>query len=384
MSDERLLPRIRTSIFLKAALVMFWARLGSLNALSESAGSRFWRQWLRSAMPSADSFGRVFGKVHAEDLRRALHEVYSRLKRNKALQGIQGLGVAIVDGHETYASYRRHCSGCLERTVHTESGDRIQYYHRNVTLMLAGEKLPLLLDLEPQRRGEDELATATRLLERVLASYPRAFDVVLGDALYAASPFVNFLWLRHKYVLVVLKDERRDVYQDAQALLALEPPMVGQYRNRECLWGDVRDLTSWSQVLTPMRVVRSIEKYFVRRQDTKELVEETSEWMWITNLPGSVTTATVVRLGHTRWDIENRGFNELVNGWHADHLYKHDPAAIEAFYLLAFLAFNLFHAFLNLNLKPDLRAGKTNIYWARLITSEVYRTIHVSTGGPGP
>ena len=44
-------------------------------------------------------------------------------------------------------------------------------------------------------------------------------------------------------------------------------------------------------------------------------------------------------------------FNELVNGWHADHIYKHDPTAIEAFTLLAFLAYNLFHAFLACNLK---------------------------------
>ena len=30
-----------------------------------------------------------------------------------------------------------------------------------------------LLDHEPQRAGEDEVATALRLLERVIGSYPR-------------------------------------------------------------------------------------------------------------------------------------------------------------------------------------------------------------------
>jgi hypothetical protein len=32
-----------------------------------------------------------------------------------------------------------------------------------------------------------------RLLTRVLAAYPRAFDLVLADALYAIAPFFNFL-----------------------------------------------------------------------------------------------------------------------------------------------------------------------------------------------
>jgi hypothetical protein len=353
---------------------MFWARLGSLHALRNSAGSRFWKDWLRQQMPSDDSLGRVFSKLDPESLRKGLRHLYTRLKRNKALNGIGGLTVAVLDGHETHASYLRHCPGCLERTVHTQAGDRTQYYHRNVTLMLLGEKLRLLLDMEPQRPGECELEAALRLLDRVLASYPRAFQLVLADAYYAVAPFINYLWAHHKYVLVVLKDERRDVYQDTLALFELQQPIKARYRARDCLWWDVQDLTSWSQVTTPMRVVRSQESYGVRRQATKETSLETSDWMWITNLPLALApTGLIVRLGHARWDIENYGFNELVNGWHADHVYKHDSGAIEALYLLTFLSFNLFHAFLTLNLKPELRDGKTEIFWAHLMAAEVYR-----------
>jgi len=62
----------------------------------------------------------------------------------------------------------------------------------------------------------------------------------------------------------------------------------------------------------------------------------------------------VVALGHQRCDIENRGFNDLANEWVADHVYRHEPAAMEAFLLTALLAFNLYHAFIRLNLKPPL------------------------------
>ncbi len=55
---------------------------------------------------------------------------------NKALPDVQGLSVAVPDGHESHASYRRHCPGCLQRTIHAATDDRIQYYHRQVTVML--------------------------------------------------------------------------------------------------------------------------------------------------------------------------------------------------------------------------------------------------------
>jgi len=179
--------------------------------------------------------------------------------------------VAIVDGHESHASYRRHCSGCLERTIHSEQGDRIQYYHRQVTLLLVTgappgrQPLRIPLDHEPQLPGEDEVATAMRLLQRVLVLYPRAFDLVLADALYARAAFFNFLLEHRKYVLVVLKDERRNLYQDAAGLFDSVPPVQGAFRSRACQWWDLC-LLSWPEVKVPVRVIRSLETYSLRRQ----------------------------------------------------------------------------------------------------------------------
>ena len=379
VSDQRRLPRIPTRVVVKSALAMFWARLGSLHALESVREARFWNNWLGQPLASSDTVGRVYSLLEVEALRTGLHHLYTRLKRNKALPGLGGLAVAVIDGHESHASYRRHCSGCLERTIHTEQGDRLQYYHRQVVLMLLSEggsgqaALRLLLDLEPQRRGEDEVAAALRLLERVLARYPRAFDLVLADGLYAQAPFFNFLLGHHKHALVVLKDPRRDLYQDAYGLFQLTPPQNGQYRSRDCRWQDLEDLRSWPQVQVPVRVVRSQERYTQRPQLTQQTVVLTTEWIWVTTLAAiQASTALVVRLGHQRWDIENYGFNEIVTDWNCDHVYCHHPNAIVAFLLTAFLAYNLFHAFLRLNLKPQRRCRQSDIFWARLIAAELY------------
>jgi len=388
-TDRRPEPRISTATVAKAAMVMFWARMGSLNALEMSGASRFWKHWLGQPMPSADTMGNVHSKMDAGTLREAIHQVYGGLKRNKALPDNRGISLAIVDGHESHASDLRHCAGCLERTIHGRPGDRIQYYHRQVTLLLVTgapsgrQPLRLPLDQEAQRPGEDEVATAVRLLERVLVRYPRAFDLVLADGLYAQARFFNFLLEHHKHVLAVLKDERRNLYQDAAGLFDSVSPIQGTYRTRACQWWDLGDLVSWPEVKVPVRVIRSLETYSIRRQLDQKDETLISDWVWVTTLPSAqVSVDRAVGFGHQRWDIENHGFNELVEGWHADHVLKHDGAAIECFLLLTFLAFILFHAFLYLNVKPALRKGKSKEFWASVMAAEIYKAFIPSALSP--
>ena len=132
-------------------------------------------------------------------------------------------------------------------------------------------------------------------------------------------------------------------------------------------------MLSWPEVNVPVRVIRSLETYAVRRQLDHKNELLTSDWVWATTLPSAqVSTERCVAFGHQRWDIENQGFNELVNGWHADHIYKHDPTAMECFLLRTFLSFILYHAFLFLNLKPALRHGKSKEFWTKLTAAEIY------------
>ena len=376
--DRRKQPRIATGLIVQSVTVLFWARLGSLNALELTAQSSFFRRWLGEALCSADSVGRIVGLMEPSGIRAAIHSVYSQLKRNKALPDQNGLGIAVLDGHESHASYRRHCSGCLERTIGKGDAARTQYYHRQVMLMLLPAALPgkvalrFLLDYEPQRSGEAEVTAALRMMERVLKAFPRAFDVVLADALYSTAPVFNFFLARGKHILTVLKDDRRNLYQDVAAQFAILPPVQGNLGSRKCSWWDLPGLLSWPQVSEPVRVIRSVESRAVRRQLDSKRETLTSDWVWVTTLPCSlVPTARAAALGHQRWDIENQGFNELVNGWHVDHIYKHDANAIECFHLLAFLACNLFQAFFARNLKPQIRQNRTRTFWPSMMATEI-------------
>lgn len=373
IEDFRLQPRIPTAAILRSVFVMVLSRLGSLNSFEQSQPTRFARKWIGGVLPSADTLGRVMALCDLDALRALLYRLYYRLKRNKALSPPQGgLIPLVLDGHECHSSYRRRCAGCCSRRVKNAAGYITQYYHRYVAAQLVTADLRLLLDLEPQRPGEDEVAAAMRLLARVHEQYGRAYDVVVLDALYCEGRVWRFVRERNKHIVVVLKDERRDLAVDARSLFPQTPALIEVSGNTRRELKDIEGFTSWPQVGEPVRVVSSTETTTVRTQIGSNKTEQTSHWLWATSLRShKAATSTLVALGHMRWNIENQGFNELVNEWHGDHIYKHDPVAIVAFLLMSFLAFNLFHAFYRRNLKGQLRRRMSMRHVGRLILSEL-------------
>lgn len=356
-------------------MIMALTQMGSLNGLEQTGGNSFWKKWLDTALPSADVMGTVFSSIDCNTLRGILRHLYNRLKRNKALQPPFGdnLFALVIDGHESSASYLRCCDQCLQREIKTTKGSRTQYYHRHVMAILLCKAFPLLLDIEMQRPGEDEVAAATRLLKRIFLHYPRAFDVVVADALYSRASFFKTVRAHGKHVIAVLKDDRRDLFQDAIDIFKHEQSVVYEHKSvtRQC-W-DVEGFTTWPQVGEEVRVVRSVETRTVRRQRTGKDETCVAEWMWVTTISQKVIpTKTFVDIGHARWDIENKAFNELVKYWHADHVYKHTFGAIEAFWLMTMLAYNLFHAFITLNLKAVVLQACTKRHLARVLSAELY------------
>ena len=371
-------PRIPTPRVVGSLVVMGLLRLGSLNGLEQRRRERGWKLLIGGDLPSARTSGRVMALLDCDGLRQTLRNLYQRRKRNKSLPGFFAGRIALIlDGHECSASFLRSCPDCLRRTIRTAEAERIQYYHRLVaaTLLCGGERM--LLDCEMQRPGEDEVACAMRVLERVLRNYPRAFQVVVADGLYLRADFFNFVTRRGKDAIAVLKDEQRDLMKDARGLFDGPPQAVLRRGTTDCRCWDIEGFTSWPGLDGPVRVVRSLERTSVRRRRDGRDEENVSEWVWATSIAKDRLPAEgIVRFGHGRWAIENEGgFNDLVNVWHADHVYKHGVNAMLGFWLVAMLVFNLFHAFINRNLKPVRRIAHTAKYWAERIAADFQQVI---------
>jgi hypothetical protein len=343
-----------------------------------------WTRWLGGGLPSADVMGDAAATRQWDALRAILAQQHRRRKRNKGFgRDRRGLRYLVLDGHEGVSSYRRRWKDCLERVVHFATGDRIQYYHRYVGAYLTNGKERLLLDAEPQRPGEGEMACALRLLRRVVEHYPRAFDVVSGDNLYMNPELWKLVRSHHKHLIAVLKNENRDLLEDARSLLAQATPVAVNDKHVRRTCRDLEGFTTWPQCGEPVRVVQSLEETTIHRQLSRTDETVQSEWVWVTSLPSALAgTATVVCAGHGRWDIENHLFNELGNQWHGDHAYKYDTHALIACTLLLFMAYNLFRAFLERNLKAEAKQGRTEKHWAGLIAGEFAVAFHCYCAPP--
>ncbi len=326
-----------------------------------------------SCLPSPRTFARTFAHLEIKGIRLLIKQVYTRLKRNKALGPIHGFNVAVIDGHETSASFKQRCDGCLERNITKKNETVTQYYHRNVTLMLLAPDLNFMLDAEAQLPGEGETACAKRLFKIVMKSYPRAFNVILADALYATAPFINLALSLNKDVICVLKDDRRELIKDAQGLFAKQKPLCYKDGNTTYKVWDEENFTSWDGLDIPVRVVKSEETTTTRNRATGRIETKTSTWMWVSTISKErLSTKNFVSLAHRRWGIENSGFKELVHLWHGDHVYNHHPNSIIAFWLVTMLGYNIMHAFVQLNIKPARRLKHTFLYFTDTIKAAIY------------
>jgi len=372
ITDRRRTPEHEAAAVFQCILMMCLLRLGSVHALVQYNKAAFWRRWIGGRVACGDTMRRTAGKADCATIRAGLKQLYTRRKRNKTLPPAwHGMYAIIFDGHEVTASTKRCCAHCCQRTLHTKQGDTIVYYHRLVAAMLVTGRGYLMLDVELQKPGEAEVAVAVRLLTRLCRDYPRAFDVVAVDGLYAGAPFFKKARAHNLHVVAVLKNEQRALLQDVRGLCSLAAAVTVTSKRKLSQWWDFDGLTSWDAMPEPVRVVRALETVSVRRQRTKQIETMTADWLWGTTLPRHLaSTKAIVELGHGRWAIENHGFNELVNEWHADHVYTHDVNAIETFWLMTMFAYNLYHAFIELNVKSALRSRFTLRAFARMLLAD--------------
>lgn len=367
MTDQRPQPEIPPHVFPATIFLMFLCRLRSFNELDQYRHRNSWKRYLGCSVPSDDELDYETERIDLDSLREVLAHIYTRLMRNKVLLPILGWRVAAIDGHEIRCSYKRSCDKCLTREIEVQGEIRTQYYHRIVLFELLGQHFRLLLDAELLLPGEDEVGAATRMINRVLSRFPRSFDILTADALYAKAPLFNLLLAHGKHALTVLKDERRDLFADAQALFSDQKPQIIHDGHTTAEQWDIDGFTSWPQVNLPVRVVRSLESTQVRERINRQWQDsvKTHDWIWVgTPSQQLLPTASIVRFGHVRWQIENEGFNELANHWHADHYFHHHPVSITAIWLILFMAHAVFHAFITRNLKPEMKSGHTTIHWA--------------------
>ena len=353
ITDGRIKPRIATIKIAIAIFSMQLANLGSLNNFSQQVSS-----------PSVSTIARSADTMSLCHIRDVNLKVYKKARMAKMLSPHHGRWIGVIDGKEITTSSYCKCRHCKKRKLRDKEGKlKYQYYHQFTAFILACEGFSFTLDIEPILPGEGEKTSAYRLLKRVCVNYPKAFEAVAGDGLYLAGNIFNLLRSHRKYGIAVLKDETRQLYEEALSLSDIVEPIM--YTN------DKTTYRVWEHKIGGLWDSYKKEVTVIRSEETKAVgdIEEKADWMWVTNLPSTGNLENMVRICHSRWQIENQCFNETVNIWALDHIYRHSESAILTFILFLFIAVNIVNIFFNRNIK-DKRI-KTKVFLLDLVKASL-------------
>ena len=349
-------------------------------------------------------------------------EIIQKAKENKIFKKntIDGLSVMAWDGVEL-AETTKKIDGLPEREY--EDLGEIRKYIKYTCGMNVGELANIMVitkqHLETEkvksRSGKQRAKTIgeTKAFEKLWKETEKTIggviDVHVFDALYLNQNITNLINKNNKYFVIRLKDESREIYQDAEGLFrnreadesyeivekitkkeikyskkakkkneikrktklekrkisneklgsekiisqkvqnkknsTVKVTEIEKVKIRKEVWSDVFDLKGYKG---KVRVVKAIEKKIIKNKETKKEIRV------VTNMLNH-NVETVIKIMHYRWNIENCGFRTLKQRYNLRHIYIGDLNSINYMFQMSLLAFNLLELYMKIRLKERIK-----------------------------
>jgi hypothetical protein len=369
--DKRKRRSIKTSVVSYLLIFAFMFRVSSFNEMKyymEENKQRFKNLFPKGTrLPKIDAVREIVKKMELSDVRQMFNGIINKAVENKVLREntINGLRAAAVDGVELFSSKVKCCENCLTREVKGEA----EYFHKAVVCMTVGCDPHIALGVEmlgPKNDGSDkdegEMTGVKRLLKNLRSTHYHFADVIVADALYMNSPFINLVKGIGMDVVIRAKDQRLNIVKDALGLFKNRKAdyEFNDTNKRVLVWDE--DGFQMDGCDENIRFLK-FEEHWVTPKG-KKMVREA--WC-ITTLNKSISAHTVWLIMRKRWDIENNGFRMLKTYFNADHNYVHGNDCNEKILLFILMAFNMTELFLFRRLK--------NFRERRLIRKEIVTTL---------
>ena len=307
-------------------------------------------------VPSDSQMREILDGVEGEPIRALLPELFERARRvgwmSRFVTHLNTGGERLayytmaLDGTQYFHSTKVQCPGCLRKE---DSSGHLHYSHQVVaaTLCQPGTHQIWPLDVEQvnnsdgREKQDCELPAAKRLIQRLRAEHPQLPLIITGDDIYSHEPFTEMLEEKHlSYLLVAKPSTHPETFQWMEEL----------ERMGECLKGSYEEGVAVKRRFYEYRIALAVPL----RQGSDRRVNFLEVWerdragnllyhnSWVTDLElGRERAAEVVKIGRSRWKIENEQFNIQKNhGYELEHNYGHGEKGLSfIFYLLNLLAF---------------------------------------------
>ena len=329
--DGRTHPRIPARDVVWAVVIGHILRIASFLRLEWLAHSPVRAELGLQGPFGDDALAYCTERMDPETTRLALAGALRQAKRNKAFENSRFIGLAL-DGTGAGHTHKAPCPMC--DPVKDPKGDVHGHLHHFVLISVVGVGgLTLPVDVEPYGPGDSEYAAAQRLLRRAVDHLgPRFADYVVGDGAYATAPFLHTSGEVALPVVARLKENLPLLAAAVRARFDGQPPQTvfQEGEDRVEVW-DYDHFDSWETLDWPeVRVLR----YRQHKRDGSVVQAE-----WRTDFPiARLGSLSFYRMAKSRWEIENRGFNDGKNRYGMEHICHHNPNSILIVWLLIVLA----------------------------------------------
>lgn len=254
----------------------------------------------------------------------------------------------LFDGTGHYCGATTPCEHCLTKVHRNKKGEvtRTTYHHQALAAVMAHyenkEVFPVaceaIVKQDGERKNDCELNAAKRLIPMVRGMLPKEKHDLLGvfDGLYPNGPMIRLLGeCEMRFVIgiqegyVPLQVERLRAAQTLQ-----KQEWIGQ--------GGEKSIARWHNSLILNGQNLDVQVNYFEYEQFDRQGARTYYNSWITDI--DITADNIeelVKVGRSRWKIENETFNTLKNqGYNLEHSYGHGKKYLATnFMLLTFLAF---------------------------------------------
>jgi len=290
-----------------------------------------------------------------------LRELYSEnlglLKKTGVLKEYRtrdGYLIASVDGVQHFSSKKVHCEHCLSR--HHKNGE-VTYHHSMLCAALVNpfQREVFIIGSEPivkqdgVKKNDCELNASKRLFDWFTENYEDEKFIFVEDALYANGPHLKeILENQWEFVVNIKPKGHKKLFTLFETRKKMKSAKLHEFTDKE---GTIHRF--WYDNNLPLNETAHDLRVGVLMYEEVKKNGKIQKFSWATSF--NLTKRNVekiMRIGRSRWKIENETFNTLKNqGYHFDHNFGHGFQHLSTFLAyLMLLAFQTDQIFQRCNL----------------------------------
>lgn len=297
-------------------------------------------------IPTDNTLRNILDGIHPDKIRRGFYDLFKRVRKLGVLDTYRYWRrhvVVSVDGVEHFCSKSIHCKHCMQRK-HRDGTTSFYHSMLSAAIVHPDKKEVFILDNEPivkqdgASKNDCERNAAQRLFDHLQTLHYKDFMVFVFDALYACAPVIKRLLevSRWEFIIAVTPDGNKCLFRqfearDKRGQVKWHAREDGEGGHR---FGYTNDL-ALNDSNTDVRVNMLYYEWTNKKG-------EVTVFTWITSIRLTKSNVhKVMRMGRSRWKIENETFNTLKNqDYNFEHNFGHGKEHLcTVFAYLMMLAF---------------------------------------------